>query len=86
MVRQVSPTASSGLGSSRPPSAVRKGSKEKRQGRDNFPASLSSLAAIEPLVNQEDLDRLDSKVTKMEADLGSMHGDIQRVIEMMNDK
>jgi len=86
MARQVSPAASSGVGSSRPPSAVRKGSKEKRQGRDNFPASLSSLAAVETLVKEEDLDRLDSKVTKMEADLGSMHSDIQRVIQMMNDK
>jgi len=85
--RQVSPTASAGLGGSpRGPGAVRRGSKEKRQGHDNFPSSLSSLAAIEPLVKEEDIDRLDSRVTKMEADLGSMHSDIQRVIQMMNDK
>jgi len=97
----LSPAGSVSLpGGSRPQSAVRKGSKthsrrgtndvhsRKGTNENHFPSfhhhQLASLAT--PLIKDEDIDRLDGKVTKMEGELGSMQGDIQRVIQMMNDK
>lgn len=38
------------------------------------------------MVQEEDINRLDSKVTKMETDIGDMRQDISKILQMMNDK